>query len=218
MTPRLSCIMPTANRRRFVPAAIAQFIAQGRDDAELLILDDGTDPVGDLVPPDPRLRYFREAAGRSLGDKRNRLCELARGEIIVHWDDDDWHAPDRLERQLAALEQSRAAVCGCDRLLFLADDRSAAWEFVYTGRKPWLAGGTLCYRRTAWAARRFPALRCGEDTQWIHAAPRSALHAMPDNRFYVARVHGGNTSPKQTQGAWWHPRDPAAVVALAGAD
>ena len=82
--PRISAIMPTADRRRFVPAAIAQFLAQGRDDVELVILDDGADSVADLIPGDPRIRYFREETRRILGDKRNRLCDRARGEIIVH--------------------------------------------------------------------------------------------------------------------------------------
>ena len=214
LTPYISAIMPTADRRQFVPAAIASFLAQGRDDSELLILDDGNDPVADLVPPDRRIRYFREMPRRALGAKRNRLCELARGDVIVHWDDDDWHAPDRLDRQLAALEASGADICGCDRVHFLADDHSAAWEYVYGGNKPWLAGGTLCYRRSAWQQRPFSAVRSGEDTLWIFAAPRDRLHIMTDNSFYVARVHAGNTSRKQTRGAWWKPRDPAATLAL----
>ena len=66
------------------------------------------DPVGDLIPADPRIRYLRETPRRVLGDKRNRLCELARGEIIVHWDDDDWHGRDRIARQVAALRLERS--------------------------------------------------------------------------------------------------------------
>lgn len=214
MTPRISALMPTADRRQFVPGAIAAFLAQNRNDSELVILDDGNDPIADLVPADPRIRYVRETPRQPLGAKRNRLCELARGEVIVHWDDDDWHAPERLTRQLAALEASGADICGCDRLLFLADDESAAWEYVYGGNKPWVAGGTLCYRRSAWQQRPFSAVGAGEDTLWVFAAPRDRLHIMADNSFYVARVHPGNTSRKQTRGTWWKPRDPAPLLAL----
>lgn len=214
MTPRLSAIMPTADRRRFVPAAIAQFLAQHRDDAELVIVDDGADSIADLIPGDPRIRYYREETRRIIGDKRNRLCQLARGEIIVHWDDDDWHAPDRLARQVAALEASGAAICGCDRVIFLAADGSEAWDYAYGGNRPWVAGGSMCYRRAYWQQHRFAHLRAGEDTQWVFAARREAVHAMGDNSFLVARVHAANTSPKQTRGAWWHPRDPSPVLAL----
>jgi len=77
-------------------------------------------------PPHPHIRYLRDPQKRTTGDKRNRLCAEARGRVIVHWDDDDWHAPDRLDRQLAALDATGAAIVGLDRIAFLADDGSAA--------------------------------------------------------------------------------------------
>ncbi len=198
--------MPTANRRRFVPGAIAAFLAQGRADAELVILDDGSDPVGDLIPGDPRIRYHREETARVIGDKRNRLCALARGEIIVHWDDDDWHGPDRLARQLAALEDTGADVVGLDRIAFLADDGGAAWDYQWQGRGRWVYGASLAFRRSFWERRPFPAIRSGEDTRFVLDAAGAHVHAMTDGDWLVARVHGGNTSPKRTDGGYWRPR------------
>ncbi|MEA3061813.1 MAG: hypothetical protein QOJ94_1594 [Sphingomonadales bacterium] len=214
MTPRLSAIMPTADRRRFVPGAIAAFLAQVRDDAELVILDDGADAVADLVPGDPRIRYVRETLRRSLGDKRNRLCELARGDILLHWDDDDWHSPDRIARQLAAIDAHAADICGLDRVIFLSDDGEQAWDYVYGGRERWVCGGSMAYRRAFWERHRFPALRSGEDTRWIFGATGAAIHAMDAPDLFVARVHPGNTSPKRTRGGYYHPRDPAPVRAM----
>ena len=50
--------MPTRNRRAFVGQAIAYFQRQDYPARELIIVDDGDDPVGDLIPPDdPRIRY-----------------------------------------------------------------------------------------------------------------------------------------------------------------
>jgi len=57
--PLASCIMPTANRRRFVPQAIRYFLAQDYLNKELLIVDDGEEAVGGLVPEDARIRYIR---------------------------------------------------------------------------------------------------------------------------------------------------------------
>lgn len=204
--PRISAIMPTADRRRFVPAAIAQFLAQGRDDAELVILDDGADPVADLIPGDPRIRYFREEERRVLGDKRNRLCELARGEIIAHWDDDDWYAPDRLARQLAAIEATGADIVGIDRVPFLADDGSEAWDYRWAGRQLWVCGASMAYRRAYWERHRFSRLRTGEDTRFVFDARGARIHAMAEHDWLIARVHGGNSSPKRTRGCYWTPR------------
>ncbi len=75
----VSAIMPTADRRAFIGGAIAAFVAQTSDSAELIVLDDGADPVADLAPGDPRIRYERLPARLPLGAKRNRLCEMAKG-------------------------------------------------------------------------------------------------------------------------------------------
>jgi glycosyltransferase involved in cell wall biosynthesis len=84
--------MPTADRRTFVAHAIGMFLAQDYDDEELLIVDDGKDPVEDIIPHVPSVRYFRLNKKRSLGAKRNFACEAAKGDLILHWDDDDWYA------------------------------------------------------------------------------------------------------------------------------
>lgn len=204
--PRISAIMPTADRRRFVPAAIAQFLAQGRRDAELVILDDGADSVADLIPGDPRIRYLREEGRRILGDKRNRLCDFARGEIIVHWDDDDWHAPDRLDRQIAALDASGADIVGLAAVTFLADDGARAWDYRWGGRQRWVYGASLAYRRDYWLRHRFPAIPTGEDTRFVLDARDARIYAMAEGDWLIARVHARNTSPKRTRGGYWAER------------
>ena len=66
--------MPTADRRRFVPNAITQFLVQDYADCELLVLDDGEVFVGDLMPDDSRVRYVRDERKTPIGAKRNRAC------------------------------------------------------------------------------------------------------------------------------------------------
>ena len=112
LPPLVTCIMPTADRRPFVPRAIAQFLRQTHPKRQLLILDDGVDRVGDLVPDDGRIRYVPLRGRVTVGAKRNLACQLAEGVIIAHWDDDDWMSDDRLERQVAALAGAKAEVCG----------------------------------------------------------------------------------------------------------
>lgn len=217
-TTLVSCLMPTADRRAFVPRAIELFLAQDYPDKELLILDDGEDSVADLVPADARLRYRRELPRRVLGDKRNRLCELARGDVIVHWDDDDWSAPDRITRQLHALHAADAELCGLARVFFTTADGRQAWEYVYpAGSAPWVYGASLCYRKDFWSRHPFPCIGVGEDTQFVWADRCARIVAMPDNDFLVALVHPGNTSTKRTQDAAWHPLPPAHIAGLMAA-
>ena len=217
--PLVSCIMPTADRRPYVAEAVAAFLAQDYGRRELIVLDDGHDPVADLMPADPRVRYQRIARGQSLGCKRNQACALAQGELIAHWDDDDWHAHWRLSLQVRALLEAGAELCGLDRLWFYEPQSRQAWQYRHPGGTPrWVAGGTLCYRRSLWERLRFPDVSVGEDTRFVRAAATARVLALPRDDFYVARVHAGNTSPKHTGGPHWHavPAEPVERLIAQG--
>ena len=217
--PLASCIMPTANRRPFVRNSIDLFLAQDYPVSELIILDDGEDPVGDLVPSHPAVRYLYKPRYRSLGAKRNAACEVAQGDIILHWDDDDWYAPHRIRTQVDALCTGDAELCGLDRVLFFDPRKPAAWEYIYpAGGAPWVYGATLCYRRDFWRAHPFLDITIGEDNMFSGAARAAQLRALQDNRFFVALVHATNTSPKQVRDPRWRPCEVAAVHALTGPD
>ncbi len=209
--------MPTANRRQFVPWAIGYFLRQDYEPKELVIVDDGTDYINDIVPVDSRIRYFRKDKRLSVGAKRNFACEQARGEIIVHWDDDDWMAHWRLTYQVEHLLNSHADVCGLDALYFYNSVSGEAWKYVYPKEnRPWLAGGTLCYRKTFWEKNPFPAIDVGEDARFARSGTPKKLVALPNPDFYVALVHPGNTSPKHTQNRMWRPISVDIVKSLMG--
>ena len=123
----VSCIMPTRNRRKHVPRAIGFFLAQTYRNRELIIVDDGSDSVRDLIPIDPRIRYIRSEQAKPVGAKRNFSCLHANGTLIAHWDDDDWIAPSRLDSQVSALLQTQADVCGIDRIYYLEPCSRRAW-------------------------------------------------------------------------------------------
>ena len=217
--PLVSCLMLTRERRRFAAAAVACFERQDYPARELVVLDDGDEPVVDLLPPDPRIRYVRlDRPARSLGAKRNAACEIARGQILVHWDDDDWHAPWRLSHQVEGLLSRGYELSGLTRLRFFAPASGRAWRYAYpdVGR-PWLAGGTLCYTRDVWRAGAFEPVDAGEDTRfaWRH---RSRPVHEPDDRLLVAMIHRRNASPKLTSDRGWQPWLAAEALELLGDD
>ena len=203
--PLVSCIMPTADRHAFVPQAIAHFLRQDYPHKELIIVDDGIEQVAALVPAHPSIRYLRLERRISIGAKRNLACDLAGGELIVHWDDDDWMAADWISSQVRTLRQSGADLCGLNRVLFYAPTQRMAWQYVYDGAQPWVCGGTLCYQRRFWEGNRFPDINVGEDNAFVWSA-RAKRVALNDNSMgYVATVHAGNTSPKDTANRRWQP-------------
>ena len=215
--PMVSCLMPTADRRRFVWHALQLFLRQDYANRELVIVDDGRDRVEDLVPDDPRIRYVRAERSPTLGAKRNLACSLARGEILAHWDDDDWAADARLSLQVAALQASGAEVCGLSVVRYFDPVEARAWEYRWTDQqRAWVGGNTLMFRRAAWERRPFPGLNVGEDTRWVWS--QASVHALPDPSWFAALVHTRNTSRKQTRGSRWHPIDLGLIQDALGAD
>lgn len=213
----VSCIMPTADRRTFVPAAIDYFLAQTYPHKELIILDDGKEPVADLVPDNPSVRYFHQAEGLTLGAKRNRLCELARGDIIAHWDDDDWYAPRRLERQMAVLKETGKSLCGIERLFYFDTLRQTAFQYTYKGHnRHWLS--LLCYHRNLWQANPFPNIQVGSDTRFLWHVDQRHMAVMENDGLNVCFIHGTNVSPKRTGGQHWQALPVERLRTLLGDD
>jgi hypothetical protein len=218
-SPLVSCVMPTYNRRAYVPQAIQYFLRQDYPNRELLILDDGSEPINDLVPADPRIHYTRLEKRTILGAKRNLGCKLAQGPIIAHWDDDDWIAPHRLRYQVEVLEQQKKDVCGTSRLLFYSPSTGKSWLYEYPPTiHRWLAGGTLCYRKDFWLHNPFPEIAKGEDTRFIWNPKALNAVVIPDYSFYVALVHPANTSQKIVSGSYWHSHPVEEIYRLLGPD
>lgn len=217
--PLVSCIMPTYNRRRFVPRAIDYFLRQDYPNKELVIIDDGTDRVADLILADPRIRYFGLPQCASTGAKRNLACKRAAGSLVAHWDDDDWYAPWRLTHQVEQLLETHADICGLDRVFFYAPKEKKGWEYVYPpDQRAWVYGASLCYTRAFFQTHPFADLRVGEDSSFVWADARARVHPLKTNRWMVGLVHGENASPKQTADPRYQPRAPGDVEALLGSD
>jgi glycosyltransferase involved in cell wall biosynthesis len=213
--PLVSCVMPTRNRRRFVGQSLWYFLRQDYQPRELIVLDDGEDAVGDLVPEDERIRYVRVERSLSLGAKRNLGCELARGDVIAHWDDDDWIGAERLTRQVEALLAAGADACGASTVLHYRIDAGQAWLW---SAAPGLVGSTLVYRRSLWREHGFSDVASGEDNAFVSRLPPERVLALEDAPYYVATIHGQNTAPKNVADPGWRPASLEELSARLGLD
>ncbi|HYV13304.1 MAG TPA: glycosyltransferase [Pyrinomonadaceae bacterium] len=217
--PLVTCIMPTHNRRRFVPQAIRCFLRQDYSNVELLVVDDGTETVGDLVPANDRIRYVRFDQKLTIGAKRNLACEKARGEFIVHWDDDDWYPSWRVRAQVRAMIERGADMCGSSRVAYFDPARDQAWEYCYpTSKGPWVAGNTLAYRKSFWSSHKFPDIQVGEDSRFVWSSKGRAVVDLADPGLCVATVHSNNTSRKNVNAVYWHAQPRNYIDSLIGDD
>jgi glycosyltransferase involved in cell wall biosynthesis len=202
--PRVSCIMPTRDRRPFVAQALRYFLRQDYPDTELIVVDDGDDAVADLMVDDERVKYIRLRAVHSIGAKRNIACEAATGEIVAHWDDDDWSSPHRLRRQVECMLDAGADACGIREMLHYRPLRGDCW--LYRGRtdaRAEVAGCSIVYRRTTWRDNPFPEVNLGEDSAFVGCIPADRVLALSDRSLMIAIVHARNVSTLPLGSAQW---------------
>jgi glycosyltransferase involved in cell wall biosynthesis len=217
--PLVSCVMPTFNRRAFVPQAVHYFLRQDYPAKELIVVDDGPEPVSDLLPADPRIVYHRLKTRTILGAKRNLACDLAQGPIIVHWDDDDWAASRRVSVQVAALTEAGADICGAASLLYYNPVSSDAWRYSWpTGRRRWAAGNSLCFTKELWTRSSFPEMAVGEDSRFVFSPAVRSVTDVSDANCVVGIIHGRNSSPKSVRDAYWTPMPLGEVEDVLGDD
>ena len=149
MQPLVSIVTPTYNRRYFIPALIACYRHQTYPNLEWIVLDDGRDAVEDMFAAAaiPSLRYERRHEKMRIGAKRNELNRLARGEIIVAMDDDDYYPPDRVASVVAAFQSHPAIdLAGCSAMLLYYRDRAEIYQMPFLSEKH-ATNGTMAWRK-----------------------------------------------------------------------
>lgn len=91
---RLSIVIPTKDRPRLLAAAALSVLDSLPDAAELLVVDDRSEPpVADALPDDPRLRVTVSEAEPGASGARNWGVANAKGARILFLDDDDLMLP-----------------------------------------------------------------------------------------------------------------------------
>lgn len=175
--PAVSVILPTYNRARLLPRAIASVLGQSFGDFELLVVDDGsTDDTEAVVRDfgDPRVKFL--PAERNLGDAgaRNRAAAIARGSWLAFQDSDDEWLPGKLQRQMdytRSLPEDFAAV-GSTLLRFIGGPvERVSWPLIEQGAqagevsRPRFIEGFCAYLQSLVVRRSVFAELGGFDTQ-----------------------------------------------------
>jgi glycosyltransferase involved in cell wall biosynthesis len=107
--PKVSVIIPTHNRERYLRRAIQSVLEQSFQDFEIIIVDDASsDDTPQMVQTigEPRIRYFRHDNNRGEAGSRNTGVQNAVGEYIAFLDDDDAWLPQKLARQVYLLDNT----------------------------------------------------------------------------------------------------------------
>lgn len=195
--PAVSIITPTWNREALLPLAYRSFAAQRAAALEWIVIDDSDAPSAFMASlRDERVVYRHLGSRLTIGEKRNLAVELARGEVIAHFDGDEVYAPDYLGTMLGQmrLHEAEFVKLGTFFLYSRVYGQFAYWDlmrktglhFCWSDR-PMTAlnfptasaafednhlgyGFSYLYTKRLWAAQPFEARSFNQDELFIAAA------------------------------------------------
>ena len=115
----VSVITPMYNAEKTIRDTIRSVQAQTWQDWEMIIVDDcSTDRsaviVQEILQTDGRIRYFRNETNLGAAGSRNRALQEAKGRYAAFLDSDDLWRPEKLEKQIALLQQKKGVFAYTD--------------------------------------------------------------------------------------------------------
>jgi hypothetical protein len=183
--PLLSVVIPTFNRLRWLPVAVASAIDGPQHDVEVIVVPNGGD-----VSWKSSLREFSGDTRvvvspipcASANAARNHGLKLARGRYVRFLDDDDALFPGASAKQCALLDVSGADICsGTVQLVDEAGAVFRTWkqppttDFVESILLPGRVAHPCAhvFRRTSIIGCRWDeTVSLGQDTHWMHSLCR----------------------------------------------
>jgi len=208
--PPISVVIPAYNAGHTILETIASVQKQTFSDFELIVINDGsTDRTLELLSTvrDPRIKVFSDPNG-GLPVARNRGISHATGEFITFLDADDLWTPDKLELQLAALQQHSEAGVAYSWTYFM-DDQGKSFHvdepIFFEGNvyaqlllRNFLASGSnpLIRRQAIESAGEFdPTLKSAEDWDyWLRLAPCWGFVVVPKPQIFYRQSSGAMSS------------------------
>lgn len=208
--PRVSVVVATHRLTPYLAQALASVGAQTFRNWEVVVVGDG---VPDPAAVDAVVRTTLGDAARTLhvpargvSVARNAGTAAARGDLVAFLDDDDvWH-PERLARQVAALDADpTVSACSCDGWVIGPDGEQLPepWPATSGSRLDLLSGRvdiprivTMLFRRAELQAIGgfHPSFRVGEDNELILRAVRLGRLTSVPEALVGYRRHPGSVS------------------------
>lgn len=208
---QISLIMPTKNRAEFAQHAIQEIQKQSYKAIKEIVVVDDSGPEDKLSSEsvislrrliDPvRLIYVHLVGNYSIGEKRNLAINRATGDVVVHWDDDDFYGSERVAKQVAPICNGEADVTVFKlTTVFLVLKHQIAQSHYWGNHY-----GSLTFRRELWGSGSgqilFGNQSLAEDLAWLKGAVQvgAKLKVLipkdtqgdPD---FVCFWHGANTA------------------------
>jgi hypothetical protein len=211
-SPLVSIIVPVYNAQDTVETSIRSLLAQTWQNIEIIAVDDASNDgslqvLERLAAGDRRVRVLRSVVNQGAYPSRNKGLKEARGDYVTVADSDDWHHPQKIERQVVHLQHHvnlMANMCACIRT---RDDLQPM-----TRNRPFfkhINPSSLLFRRlpVTEALGAWHAVRFGADTEFfnrLHLVFGSNALVTMDLPLFIARIRSDSLTAHPLHGYFGH--------------
>jgi len=204
----VSVIMPLYNAEPYVEAAIDSIFSQSYQNLEIIVIDDGsTDRGAERVKGFGDKVVFAQQSNLGISAARNRAIEMSTGDYVAFLDADDLWTPEKLEIQIAALQEDGTldTVFGFAKQFFSPDLSEEAKKRLVCppdAAPGYLASSMLIKRDSFLKVGLFDtSTKVGEFIDWFARAKEANLKIkMLPNLVLKRRIHEENTSLQHRRG------------------
>lgn len=221
--PLVSVLIPCFNAERFIAQTLRSVAAQTHRPIEIVVVDDGSsDGSRDIIKSSavPGLKLVtQENKGQTAA--LNACLGHATGDFIQYLDADDLISPDKIERQVKRLEDSRGCIASSEwgRFYDVPENARFVAESVWRDMAPidWLsesrAEGLGMMFPALWLIPRAVAQRCGpwnesltlnNDAEYFTRVLLSCDRVLfcPGARCFYRSGVSGSLSSRRSAAAW----------------
>ena len=203
---KISVIIPTYNRAKYISEAIDSVLRQTFKDCEIIIVDDGSgDTTKDILKRyNGKIRYYYQD-NLGVSAARNKGIKESKGEYIAFVDSDDLWLPNKLDKYILQFEQdsSCALITGN---MFIIDQDGNRVEGVKPSNSPGVSfkglikyGSGLCstfmFKKSVFDSVGLfnESLSCLEDLEICIRVARNYKIKHLDEPLALYRCHSNNT-------------------------
>ena len=216
--PQVSIITPTYNCAEFIVQTIESVLAQSYADWEMIISDDcSTDNTLEVIKPylesDARIKYICNDKNSGAAITRNNALRLAQGRWIAFLDSDDlWH-PEKLEKQIAFMEQNGYAFSYTDYTLIDEQSHSLGQMVIGPNRITklgmyaycWMGCLTVMYDSTVVGLVQIADIKKNNDyAMWLKVVKKAECYRLPQSLAQYRKRSGSISNHSYLSLIKWH--------------
>ncbi len=200
--PDVSIVCVTRDRRVFMPILKYCYMIQSypEEKLELVIVDDGDDPIEDTLFGVPNVTYVKLDEKKTIGEKRDIGVEKAMYDVIAFMDDDDVYPNNSiLERvammlKLPAKECAFCSVIPCYDIVKYCSFMNAPPLNLPMSQR--VSEASLIFTRKFWEERKFGDVQIAEGDAFIRDREHMCRELSPQE-VIVSLIHPKNTSSRK---------------------